>query len=145
MLALLQRVRWAQVSVDDQIIGKIQQGILVFVGVEKTDTHKKADRLVERVLGYRIFSDEQDRMNLNVQDIQGGLLLIPQFTLAADTQKGMRPSFTPAAPPELGEELYNYFVTQTKTQFPTVEQGKFGANMQIELCNNGPVTFLLKT
>jgi len=145
MLALLQRVNWAQVSVNHKIIGKIQRGMLVFIGVEKEDTHQKANRLIERLLGYRIFPDAQNKMNLNIQDIKGKLLIIPQFTLAADTQKGMRPSFSSAADPQKGQALFNYFLSKIQEIFPFIEQGEFGAHMQIELCNDGPVTFLLKT
>lgn len=144
MLALLQRVTHAQVKVDNQIIGAIKQGILVFLAVEPNDTEKEANRLIERILGYRIFSDQNDRMNLSVVDIQAELLIVPQFTLAADTTKGMRPSFTSAAPPELGNKLFNYFLTQLKNNYPRVATGKFGANMQISLCNDGPVTLMLR-
>lgn len=145
MLALLQRTKYAQVSVNKKIIGQIKQGILVFIGIEKPDVIKNADRLIERILGYRIFSDAKERMNLSVQDINGGVLLVPQFTLAADTKKGMRPSFTPAADPDKGRQLFDYLVTKSKQIYPHIEQGEFGAHMQIELCNDGPVTFLLKT
>jgi D-aminoacyl-tRNA deacylase len=144
MIALLQRVTYANVIVADKIIGEIKAGLLVFIGIEKNDATKQADRLIERILGYRIFADEQDRMNLNVKDIKGGLLLVPQFTLAADTKKSMRPSFTPAADPKLGNELFQYLNKKAKTQHNPVATGQFGANMQINLCNNGPVTFLLK-
>ena len=145
MLALLQRVKHANVAVDNKVIGEIQHGLLVFIGVEKEDSTKNADRLLERVLGYRIFSDKNDRMNLNVQEVNGGLLLIPQFTLAADTKKGMRPSFTPAAAPLLGKTLFDEIMQSAREKHPTVAQGQFGAYMQITLCNDGPVTFLLKS
>lgn len=143
MLALLQRVTHASVMVNNQTIGAINQGILVFVAIEPNDTELLANRLIERILGYRIFPDNQERMNLSVKDINGELLIVPQFTLAADTSKGMRPSFTSAAPPNLGEKLFNYFVSQLKTQYSRIATGKFGADMQVNLCNNGPVTFML--
>lgn len=144
MIAVIQRVQYARVIVEEVTIGEIQQGILVLIGVEKTDEKSQADRLLERLLGYRIFSDKDDKMNLNVQDIQGGLLLVPQFTLAADTQKGMRPGFSTAATPEKGAQLFHYFVEQAKQHYPHIATGQFGANMAIHLCNDGPVTFILE-
>lgn len=143
MITLIQRVTNASVSVKDEVIGEINQGILAFVGVEKDDQQHNADRLVERLLGYRVFSDENDKMNLSLTDIQGGLLLVPQFTLAADTRKGRRPSFSSAASPQQGKELFNYFVEQAKTQYTSVATGQFGADMKVSLCNDGPVTFWL--
>lgn len=147
MIALLQRVKHANVNVDEKIIGQITRGILVFLAVEPGDTIAHTQRLVERVLGYRIFSDDADKMNLSVKDIEGELLIVSQFTLAADTAKGMRPSFTTAAPPALGEELYNYFVTSCKKNYQEnkIATGQFGANMQVSLCNDGPVTIMLRT
>lgn len=144
MIALLQRVINASVKVENKIIGSIDSGLLVFIGVEREDQEKNADRLLERILGYRIFSDAADKMNLSVQDVKGGLLLVPQFTLAADTKKGMRPSFTSAAPPDHGQQLFNYFLDQAKKHHNLVAAGQFGAHMQIDLCNDGPVTFLLR-
>jgi len=144
MLALLQRVTHANVITKGATIGEINQGILVFIAIEPFDTEKKAVRLSERILGYRIFEDQQGKMNLNVQEINESLLIIPQFTLAADTKKGMRPSFTTAADPILGEKLFNYFVAKTREKYRKIAIGKFGANMQINLCNDGPVTFILK-
>ena len=144
MIALLQRVTHAAVTIDNETIGKIDRGILVFLAIEPNDTKKQADRLIERLLGYRIFSDQQSKMNLNVQEVNGSLLIVPQFTLAADTAKGMRPSFTTAADPILSNKLFNYFVAQTKKQFANTFAGKFGADMKIDLCNDGPVTFILK-
>ncbi|MCV6638904.1 D-aminoacyl-tRNA deacylase [Candidatus Albibeggiatoa sp. nov. NOAA] len=144
MIALLQRVTQAQVEVDNQIVGQIKQGLMVLLGVEKADTQQQADRLLQRVLTYRVFSDAQDKMNLSLKDIQGGLLLVPQFTLPADTRKGTRPSFTPAAPPEQGLDLFNYFCDQAKQQHSIVETGQFGADMQVSLTNDGPVTFWLQ-
>jgi D-aminoacyl-tRNA deacylase len=144
MIALIQRVKYAKVVVENQTIGEINQGILALIGVEKNDAQPQADRLLERLLNYRIFADQNDKMNLSIQDIQGGLLLVPQFTLAADTQKGNRPSFTTAAPPEIGEQWFNYFKNQAKSKYYSVETGQFGADMQVHLINNGPVTFWLQ-
>ncbi|MBU0455394.1 MAG: D-aminoacyl-tRNA deacylase [Pseudomonadota bacterium] len=144
MLALLQRVTHADVHVNKKIIGEIQSGILVFLAVEREDQQKNADRLLERILSYRVFGDENDRMNLSVKDVQGGLLLIPQFTLAADTRSGTRPGFSKAAPPQLGEDLFKYFVEQAQSKYSSIATGQFGAYMQINLCNDGPTTFLLQ-
>lgn len=144
MLALLQRVSSAKVEVNQSTIGEIQAGVLVLIGIERNDSEKQADRLLERILGYRIFCDEKDHMNLSVQNISGGLLFVPQFTLAADTKKGMRPSFTPAASPEEGRRLFEYILQKAKVLHHPVENGQFGAHMLITLCNDGPVTFLLK-
>ncbi len=144
MIALIQRVKHAKIVVENKTIGEIDQGILAFIGVEKNDAQPQADRLLERLLNYRMFADHEDKMNLSIQDIQGGLLLVPQFTLAADTQKGNRPSFTTAAPPEIGEQWFNYFKNQAKSKYYKVETGKFGADMQVHLINDGPVTFWLQ-
>lgn len=144
MKALIQRVRSAQVDVDTQCIGKIDQGLLVLLGVEKHDTQAVADKLLAKVLAYRIFADEHDKMNLSVQDIAGGLLIVSQFTLAANTQKGLRPSFSSAAAPSNAKQLYNYFVSQAKIQLAQVETGEFAADMQVSLVNDGPVTFMLE-
>lgn len=145
MRALIQRVAQAKVVVDQQCIGAIDQGLLVFIGVEKGDTSEDADRLLKKLLAYRVFSDQDDKMNLSVTDVNGGLLLVSQFTLAANTQKGLRPSFSSAAPPAEGEALYNYFVAQARHLHTQVETGRFGADMKVELLNDGPVTFLLET
>ena len=144
MIALIQRVTNAQVVVDHQIIGKIEQGILALIGVEPQDNQQKADRLLQRLLGYRIFSDHEDKMNLSVKDINGGILLVPQFTLTANTKKGMRPSFTSAAPPVLGKKMFDYFVTEANKKHDPIGTGEFGADMQVSLCNDGPVTFWLQ-
>ena len=144
MIALLQRVSEAAVRVEGEIIGSVSAGILVLVGVERGDTTDTAARLAERVLNYRIFPDAEQRMNLSVRDIAGGLLLVPQFTLAADTRKGNRPSFTPAAPPEVGEQLFNQFVAACRQERENIETGKFGADMKVSLVNEGPVTFWLQ-
>ena len=145
MIALLQRVRHASVSVEDKIIGEIRQGLLILLGVEKNDDEARADRLIERFLGYRVFSDPDGKMNLSVRDIDGGVLLVPQFTLAADTHKGARPSFSSAATPAEGQRLFDYVVGQTRKSFPRVNTGQFGADMQVSLINDGPVTFWLQT
>ncbi|MDH5571075.1 MAG: D-aminoacyl-tRNA deacylase [Gammaproteobacteria bacterium] len=144
MIALLQRVLEAQVVVEGVVIGSIDAGILALIGVEKNDTEKQADRLLERVLGYRIFSDAEDKMNLSLTDSGGGLLLVPQFTLAADTQKGMRPSFSSAASPDTGEKLFDHFVRQAQIKHSPVACGRFGADMKVSLINDGPVTFWLQ-
>jgi D-tyrosyl-tRNA(Tyr) deacylase len=145
MISIIQRVTTAKVTVNNQDIGKIDAGILALVAVEKADTQKDAERLLERILNYRIFADECDRMNLSLRDINGGLLLVPQFTLAADTQKGNRPSFISAAPPEQGRQLFSYLQHHATTLYPNVQFGQFGADMQVSLINNGPVTFTLRT
>lgn len=145
MRALIQRVTHAKVEVDEQCVGEIGQGLLVFIGVEKGDRTEDADRLLKKVLAYRVFSDSADKMNLSVTDVNGGLLLVSQFTLAANTQKGLRPSFSSAAPPQEGEALYNYFVDQAREQHAKVATGRFGADMKVQLLNDGPVTFLLET
>lgn len=144
MITIIQRVTQAQVCIADQEVGKIERGIMALIAIEKQDSEKSAQRLFERILNYRIFPDLEGRMNLNLQSIQGGLLLVPQFTLAANTNSGNRPSFTPAASPERGEELFNYFVSHAKCNYPYIETGCFGADMQVSLTNDGPVTFTLK-
>jgi len=144
MIALIQRVTNAQVVVKNQTIGKIDQGILVLIGVEPNDDHGKADNLLRRLLGYRIFSDHEEKMNLSVEDINGGVLLVPQFTLAANTKKGMRPSFTSAAPPALAKQLFDYLIVKANAKNNKIETGTFGADMQVSLCNDGPVTFWLQ-
>lgn len=141
----MQRVSAARVEVGAETVGAIERGILVLVGVERGDEMQQADRLLERLLGYRIFPDPDGKMNLSVRDIDGGVLLVPQFTLAADTAKGMRPSFTPAAPPAAGERLFDYLVTQARARHPHVATGRFGADMQVSLTNDGPVTFWVRT
>ncbi|MFI8740996.1 D-aminoacyl-tRNA deacylase [Stutzerimonas zhaodongensis] len=145
MKALIQRVGQARVEVAGEVIGSIDQGLLVLVGVEREDDRARADKLLHKLLRYRVFSDENDKMNRSLSDVGGGLLLVSQFTLAADTNSGLRPSFSTAAPPELGEELYNYLVGQARLQHPNVACGRFGADMQVYLQNDGPVTFLLES
>jgi D-tyrosyl-tRNA(Tyr) deacylase len=143
LIALLQRVRTASVSVNDDCIGQIDQGILALIGVQPDDDDTLMRHFVSRILNYRMFSDEQGKMNLSLVDIQGGLLLVPQFTLAANTRKGRRPSFTSAATPKHGEEIFHAMVAVARSCYNTVESGQFGADMQVELINDGPVTFLL--
>lgn len=144
MLALLQRVSQAAVVVDGDTIGETGKGLLVFLGVEKGDDEARARRLCERVLGYRIFADAEDRMNLSVADIHGQVLVVSQFTLAADTSRGMRPGFSTAAPPAEGERLYEYFLQCVRDRLGAVQCGRFGADMKVSLLNDGPVTFLLQ-
>ena len=144
MISIIQRVTSATVTVADKDIGMIQQGILALVAIEPRDTEKEAQRLLERILSYRIFADAGGKMNLSLRDIRGGLLLVPQFTLAADTQKGDRPSFTSAASPAQGLRLFDYFAQQARENYHTVAFGQFGADMQVSLVNDGPVTFTLK-
>ncbi|MGZ4959873.1 MAG: D-aminoacyl-tRNA deacylase [Methylomonas sp.] len=143
MISIIQRVTQAKVTVNGIDIGMIGQGILALVAVEKNDSTKQADRLLERILNYRIFADNDDKMNLSLRDIQGGLLVVPQFTLAADTEKGNRPSFASAAPPEKGQALFGYFQQQARAIYPGTEFGQFGADMKVALTNDGPVTFTL--
>jgi len=145
MKALIQRVRHARVEVAGMEVGSIDQGLLVLVGVERKDDRTRADKLLHKLLRYRVFSDEQGRMNRSLTDIGGGLLLVSQFTLAADTGSGLRPSFSTAAPPDLGEQLYDYLVAQARLQHAQVACGRFGADMQVHLQNDGPVTFLLES
>ena len=145
MIGLIQRVRSAQVDVDQQTIGKINLGILLLLGVQREDTLQHADKLLHKVINYRIFEDDAGKMNQSLQNIGGELLVVSQFTLPADTRKGLRPSFTPAAPPALGLELYDYFVEQADVTIEsTVQTGEFGADMQVSLVNDGPVTFWLE-
>jgi len=144
MIALLQRVAQARVDVDGASVGCIGPGLMVLVCAERGDSEIEADRLLERVLGYRVFGDAGGKMNLSLREVQGGLLLVPQFTLAADTHKGMRPSFTPAAAPAEGERLFDYFVAKARALHAPVETGRFGAHMQVSLTNDGPVTIWLR-
>lgn len=145
MIGLLQRVSTASVVVDGTEVGAIGRGLLVLVAVEPGDTHREADRLLERLLGYRVFPDAAGKMNLSVRDVAGGLLLVPQFTLAADTNTGMRPSFSTAASPQLGRDLFEYLVTQAHAKYGDIACGTFGAEMSVTLTNKGPVTFWLES
>ncbi len=144
MKALIQRVKYANVVVDGKTIGAIDEGILALIGVEKGDDEAKADKLLHRLLNYRIFSDDEGKMNRSLIDIEGGLLLVSQFTLAAETHKGLRPGFSTAAPPAEGERLFNYLVENAKAGHKNVETGEFGADMKVSLLNDGPVTFMLE-
>lgn len=144
MIALLQRVSHASVAVDGRQVGAIDAGLLVLLCAERGDTEKQADALLAKLLGYRIFSDQAGKMNRSVVDVEGALLVVPQFTLAADTNAGTRPSFTPAASPVDGVRLFDYFVRQARHKHPAVETGQFGADMQVSLTNDGPVTIWLQ-
>jgi len=144
MIALIQRVSSAKVEVDGEIVGQIGKGLLVLLGVEKDDDRSKADKLAEKVLNYRVFSDADDKMNLNIQQVAGEVLVVSQFTLVADTQKGLRPSFSKGATPLLANELYEYFVQKCGEKVK-VECGRFAADMQVSLVNEGPVTFWLNS
>ncbi|PIT18875.1 D-tyrosyl-tRNA(Tyr) deacylase [Snodgrassella alvi] len=143
MIALIQRVKQASVCVNGEIVGQIEHGLLILLGVEQGDDQQKAERLCDKVLGYRVFSDQDDKMNLNVKQVNGQLLVVSQFTLAADTKKGTRPSFTKGATPAEANHLYNYFVELCQKQL-TTKTGIFAANMQVSLVNDGPVTFWLQ-
>lgn len=144
MKGLIQRVSAARVEVDREIVGAIDQGLLALVGVEPQDDEASAQRLLHKLLNYRVFADIEGKMNLSLGDVGGGLLLVSQFTLAADTRKGLRPSFSSAAPPARGAELFEHLVDQARARHPLVATGRFGANMQVHLVNDGPVTFLLE-
>ncbi len=144
MIGLLQRVSEASVTVDGEAVGRIGKGLLVLLCAERGDTQKEADALLAKLLSYRVFCDEAGKMNLNVAQVGGGLLLVPQFTLAADTRSGTRPSFTPAAPPQQARELFDYAVSRASASHPQVQTGRFGADMKVALVNDGPVTFWLQ-
>ncbi len=144
MIGLLQRVRRASVRIDDEVAGAIGPGLLVLLGVQRGDDQTSGRRLLERLLGYRVFPDAEGRMNRSLADTGGGLLIVPQFTLAADTRKGTRPSFTPAAPPELGRACFEHVLVAARSMHNEVAAGRFGADMQVELVNDGPVTFWLE-
>ena len=144
MIGLLQRVTEASVTVDGERIARIQRGLLVLLCAEKNDTAAQADALLTRLLSYRVFPDEAGKMNLNLAQVGGALLLVPQFTLAADTRSGTRPSFTPAAPPQQARTLFDHVVAEARLRHPDVETGRFGADMQVALINDGPVTFWLQ-
>ena len=144
MIGLLQRVTSAWVEVDSRRVGQIGVGLMVLIGVERGDEAAQADRLLERLLTYRVFADEEGRMNRSLKDVGGGLLLVPQFTLAADTRKGTRPGFSPAAEPAEGKKWFVYLLRQARNAHPVVQSGVFGADMQVTLTNDGPVTFWLR-
>jgi D-tyrosyl-tRNA(Tyr) deacylase len=145
MKALLQRVSSSKVEVEGRVVGQINKGLLVFIGIEKKDDIISSDKMVKKILSYRVFSDLDDKMNLSVGDINGDLLIISQFTLAADTKNGTRAGFSTAMPPTDAENLYNYFLEKTKSMATVTESGIFGADMKVSLVNDGPVTFLLET
>ena len=145
MIGLLQRVSDARVEVDGEIVGQVGRGLMVLVAVHRDDDEKDVARLAERLLGYRVFPDGEGRMNLSVRDIAGGMLLVPQFTLTADTKKGTRASFTKGAPPDMASDFFDRLVLACRARLDTVETGSFGANMQVSLTNDGPVTFWLDT
>jgi len=144
VIALIQRVSEASVHVEGVVLGRIEAGLVALIGVERGDSEAAAARLVERVLGYRVFADREGRMNRSLADIGGGLLTVPQFTLVADTQSGTRPGFSSAAPPAEGERLFDRFVALARSRHPQVETGRFGADMKLSLVNDGPVTFWLQ-
>lgn len=145
MRGLIQRVKHAQVDVDGETVGAIGRGLLLLLGVEARDDHESAERLLRKVLHYRVFGDESGRMNLNLQQAGGGLLVVSQFTLVADTSRGLRPSFSAGAPPAQAEALYEHFLHSARAQLPEVACGVFAADMQVSLLNDGPVTFLLES
>jgi D-tyrosyl-tRNA(Tyr) deacylase len=145
MIALLQRVTEARVALDERVVASIGQGLLVLVGIRPADDRPAAARLLERLLKYRVFADADGKMNLSLTQVAGGLLLVPQFTLAADTRKGLRPGFSTAAAPEVGRPLFEFLVAVARKQHGTVECGVFGANMQVSLVNDGPVTIWLES
>ena len=145
VIALIQRVTEASVRVDDEIIGRIGRGLLALIAVQPDDTEQRVSRMVERILTYRVFPDDEDRMNQSLLDQGLELLAVPQFTLAADTQKGTRPSFTRAAAPDMGREFFGLFLDQCRERLPALASGQFGANMQVSLVNDGPVTFWLES
>jgi len=144
MIALIQRVRSASVQVDGQVVGQIDAGLLALIGIQKDDEYSNAERLLDKLLTYRVFADGAQRMNLSLRDKGGGLLLVSQFTLAADTHKGTRPSFSSAAPPDRALALFEHLVSKARTLHPIVETGRFAADMQVSLINDGPVTFWLE-
>ena len=144
MKALLQRVSSASVTVGGTCVGDIGHGLLVLLGLDKNDNEAAADRMVDKLLGYRVFADSEGRMNCNVADVAGGVLLVSQFTLSADTRKGLRPSFSAAMPPAQAVQLYDYMLSQLRRRHPDVAAGEFGADMQVSLVNDGPVTFMLE-
>jgi D-tyrosyl-tRNA(Tyr) deacylase len=144
VIALLQRVAEASVAVCGEEVARVGRGVLALVGVERGDAQREAERLAERVLGYRVFPDSEGRMNCSLTEVGGGLLLVPQFTLAADTRSGTRAGFSPAAAPEEGRRLYESFVQICRAKHPQVASGRFGADMQVSLVNDGPVTFWLQ-
>jgi len=145
VIALIQRVLHAHVEVESRTVGSVEQGVLALIGVQRDDTHTSADRLLERVLTYRIFADDAGRMNRSLADVRGGLLLVPQFTLAADTRQGTRPGFSTAAAPDAARALFDYLIEQARGRHAPLGAGEFGAHMRVSLVNDGPVTFWLQS
>lgn len=145
MIGLIQLVSHANVKVGERTVAAITRGILALIGIEKSDTEQDAQRLLDRIMNYRIFKDAEGKMNLSLKDVQGGLLLVPQFTLVAETHKGTRPGFSTGMPPEPGAKLFSYIVSSARQGHQQVQAGEFGAHMQVSLCNDGPVTFILQT
>ena len=145
MISVIQRCSWGKVTVADKVVGEIEHGLVNLLGVQKDDTEKDADFLVNKISGLRIFADENDKMNLSIKDVSGSALVISQFTLCGDTKKGRRPSFIHAAPPEEGNRLYEYFMSELEKEGVPVQSGEFGAMMAVELVNDGPVTFVLNS
>ena len=143
MRFVIQRVKHSSVTVDGNVIGSIGKGFMVLIGVEDSDTKAVADKMISKLIGLRVFQDENDKMNLSLKDVDGELLLISQFTLYADCKKGNRPSFIKAGKPDMANEMYQYIIAECKKQIPVVEQGEFGADMKVELLNDGPVTIIL--
>lgn len=144
MKVLMQRVKSARVDIDGECVGAIDQGLLLLVGIEKQDNEQSLEKMAHKVLNYRIFADSENKMNLSVKDIHGGVLAVSQFTLAAETHKGLRPGFSVAALPHVAKSLYEEFVALLRNEHPSVETGQFGADMQVSLVNDGPVTFMLE-
>lgn len=144
MLALIQRVKSSEVIVNNKSIAKISHGLLVLIAIEPLDTEQHIPKLFNKISHYRIFTDAENKMNLNVQQVLGGILLVPQFTLAANTSKGLRPSFSSCAPPQKAHKLFELFISHAKQQYSIIETGQFAADMQVSLINDGPVTFMLK-
>ena len=145
MISVIQRCSWGKVTVADKVVGEIEHGLVILLGVQKEDTEKDADFLVNKISGLRIFADENNKMNLSIKDVNGSALVISQFTLCGDTIKGRRPSFIHAAPPEEGNRLYEYFMSELEKEGVPVQSGEFGAMMAVELVNDGPVTFVLNS
>ncbi len=144
MICLIQRVTAGKVEVEREVIGAINHGLVVLVGFQPEDTEQTLEKMAHKLLHYRLFADQNDKMNLNVQQVDGGLLLVPQFTLAADTKSGLRPSFSTSAKPDIAEHLFDAFVQLVNSRYPQIATGKFGADMQVSLTNDGPVTFWLE-
>ncbi len=144
MIGLLQRVSQASVNIDNTTVASINSGLLVLIGIEKSDTQSNAEKLFDKIINYRVFADSEDKMNLSLKDTNGGLILVPQFTVAADTQKGLRPSFSNAAAPNQAKPLFDYLIEHANEQYNAVGSGVFSADMQVSLINDGPVTFWLQ-